>query len=1055
MAISQPVVSSLKPQGFAGEKSDQSDRSQAGALIVPLLPDTVGAQEVESTLPQALPIAAPSLVPITWSFDRELPSLATKRRELESLISGLESKRDLKHLKKDFNSKLERYRKDIDVLGDLIKLCSRHYAVQLFHDLCDDYTPIRSLYEKFSEALKEHSLEKRHELSRFLSQELKWWGDKFLEKGSERCAGQLLSEAKLFYLTAFRIIDQAMGSTTLNSPHYLPLLEKMGDAHVAMRDYSEGMKCYFAVHNHEPSTPLHQKMVRAYLGFLAHMGITEYFLARIETDEYSEERLETLTHSRDFIKSIGDELLIQEKFYQAAALYQLGGASLSKEASIAFLLGDAAKRNAHLIQQEFQLRGVVYQLIKAEGGLPDEISSLFPWSEFQKELRSIRKELEPLKGLEAQKVTTEKMLTLFQKLIQRAFAILGPHTKEGIEVPYAFLSLGSMSFSGMSLYSDLEFMILVEQSELEVISHFTTLTQVLEMLTIFFGETPPRDFEDDHRFQRGFGFDSKGNTPLGAGQHRQGRRGCQSLDLNIKTPTEMVAMIPPKGGVLEDLVRSHALCGANFAFGDPTLFDRFLKERSDVLNPYSRLFCTDVFIKEALSFPTELYVEGKFNVKKNLYRMLSLLILELSLYYEIKEFTLSNRLDGLTKLGVIDNFFADKIREGLDYAATLRNRAQSHYRNEEEDVYKREDGRQFTLTDVEYLKLFEVYTTILLPIRKYVELLEHSLEMLKSGGGREPLPRLCFDNPVLQGMVGRYTLSCDPPFRPKNLKEALVARDESSKIVQLVLNHVGLRNIEDRNLEEIVQCYPSLRALNLSGCERITSRCLQAIVKRYCNLHTLNLYKCQSITDADLAKVMHCRPDLQVVVSQGASLYGPASWEIWNIEVLDDVPAVPKVEWNQKNRVLLYIPHRVRVHGEEQDFCASVLRKIRPDLLRLDAIVEREFGDKVAPGWVYIDKDVLVESRGKNYEIQKSLVEGQGARLPSFLEAIALNLMAFAFTEERLYGEFTYVRCSEKVEEDQYPVVVGGFGSRGIEVHSISDDSVYFGAACARRGLED
>ena len=171
-------------------------------------------------------------------------------------------------------------------------------------------------------------------------------------------------------------------------------------------------------------------------------------------------------------------------------------------------------------------------------------------------------------------------------------------------MPYAFLGLGSMSFSGMSLYSDLEFVILVEKDTPEVIAYFTKLTQILEMLTIFLGETPPHHFSDDARFQRGFAFDDKGNTPLGAGQHRQGQAGIpQSADLNIKTPADMARMIPPKHGLLENLILSHALCSANIAFGDQKLFAAFLKERETVLDPSARTFAPAPLFRKPSAFP--------------------------------------------------------------------------------------------------------------------------------------------------------------------------------------------------------------------------------------------------------------------------------------------------------------------------------------------------------------------------------------------------------------------------------------------------------------------
>ena len=65
-------------------------------------------------------------------------------------------------------------------------------------------------------------------------------------------------------------------------------------------------------------------------------------------------------------------------------------------------------------------------------------------------------------------------------------------------------------------------------------------------------------------------------------------------------------------------------------------------------------------------------------------------------------------------------------------------------------------------------------------------------------------------------------------------------------------------------------------------------------------------------------------------------IYGTDAWKrIWNVEVLDDVPAVPEIRWDdndphfneafRKNYVLLYIPERIRVNGKEKDLTLKTL----------------------------------------------------------------------------------------------------------------------------------
>ena len=87
----------------------------------------------------------------------------------------------------------------------------------------------------------------------------------------------------------------------------------------------------------------------------------------------------------------------------------------------------------------------------------------------------------------------------------------------------------------------------------------------------------------------------------------------------------------------------------------------------------------------------------------------------------MEAFTLQDRLEKLKEQGVIDDFFAGEIKKGLDFAATLRHRAQIFYGNEQEDVFEKGDEDHFALNEADNQQLFEVFYTILLPIRKYIE----------------------------------------------------------------------------------------------------------------------------------------------------------------------------------------------------------------------------------------------------------------------------------------------------------------------------------------------
>jgi hypothetical protein len=175
----------------------------------------------------------------------------------------------------------------------------------------------------------------------------------------------------------------------------------------------------------------------------------------------------------------------------------------------------------------------------------------------------------------------------------------------------------------------------------------------------------------------------------------------------------------------------------------------------------------------------------------------------------------------------------------------------------------------------------------------------------------------------------------------------------------------------------------------------------------------------------------------------------------WDIEVLDVAPLAPRVDLSKRDKVLLYIPEKIRVNGKEQGFTLKALKEICGVSFRIfNESVERQFGDNMASGWVLMDKNVIPQSRGQDYETQKGMVEKRGCSMPSVLEAVALNLMVFVVTEEWLYGRepWTYTRCTEKVD-GQYPVVVGGFGSDGLFVGSSSFASDRYGAACGPAGV--
>jgi NLR family CARD domain-containing protein 3 len=125
--------------------------------------------------------------------------------------------------------------------------------------------------------------------------------------------------------------------------------------------------------------------------------------------------------------------------------------------------------------------------------------------------------------------------------------------------------------------------------------------------------------------------------------------------------------------------------------------------------------------------------------------------------------------------------------------------------------------------------------------------------------------------------------------------------------------------------------------------------------------------------------------------------------------------------------------------------------------------VQKELGAK-SPGssyWVLMTRDVLPGSRSKTYDAQKAFVAAHASRLnlpyemPDALSAATAILLHHARTGERLYTDdpWTYTRCQEKVGKNDYPVVVGGFSSGGLDffylVNYYARSSI--GVSCLRK----
>lgn len=182
---------------------------------------------------------------------------------------------------------------------------------------------------------------------------------------------------------------------------------------------------------------------------------------------------------------------------------------------------------------------------------------------------------------------------------------------------------------------------------------------------------------------------------------------------------------------------------------------------------------------------------------------------------------------------------------------------------------------------------------------------------------------------------------------------------------------------------------------------------------------------------------------IRSIDTQKRLVYGADAWRIWEIEVLDEVPPAPEIDWNENdpffneayrdNYALLYIPYKIKVSNEEKIFTLPVLKEISDDFEIIDAVA-KPFANNTSPRWVLVSKKVIPNSP-KNYDVQEQIVEDQkGFSIPQTLEILVLNLMIFKLTKKWL-NDSIYIRCAEKVNEFN-PVLVGSLDKKSCIITS-------------------
>src|SRR5262249_30463639 len=172
---------------------------------------------------------------------------------------------------------------------------------------------------------------------------------------------------------------------------------------------------------------------------------------------------------------------------------------------------------------------------------------------------------QPIKEILAE--ITNHLKEIMVHLLQEVFKLLGDPPCE-----YAILGLGSMSRDEMSLYSDVEFAVVVSDSSEQVKKYFNHALRLLELKVISLGETKFHVLSrgSQSMTKGGFSLDTGGNTPL------------RKAEL-IGTPKELREFQRMKK-FQEDIILSNALKTVCLITGSEQLFEIYQIQAKEVLD---------------------------------------------------------------------------------------------------------------------------------------------------------------------------------------------------------------------------------------------------------------------------------------------------------------------------------------------------------------------------------------------------------------------------------------------------------------------------------------
>lgn len=438
----------------------------------------------------------------------------------------------------------------------------------------------------------------------------------------------------------------------------------------------------------------------------------------------------------------------------------------------------------------------------------------------------------------------EKIKHLVRTMVADCQAVLGTSPCE-----YAIIGLGSLARKEITPYSDLEFAILVEDESHT--QYFYDLTMLLYLKVINIGETilpsvaipalndfytndPAKNWFFDTITLRGFSFDGQMpwacKTPFG----RKATDAKPWETLLIRTPSNMANYLKDESEIKEGYHLESVLDTITLIDGSQQLFSEYKRFAWDILNQpilkvekqhllygatlseectpsfttLARVRALKVLAKATEEFkPYMEYTDAGrlFEVKKEIYRLPSLLIGGLALYYTIMANGTWEHVEGLDEKEIISKEASNNLKVIASIATELRLRTYLHHRSQREKLDAKswqglsiDENNLRTLFSLKNIDMLVRYYETVLPLHNTIkklcqkwplnEKIKHEMhELLSSSNFRDT-------GPFTKGLVYDRLLQLDKARQCYEIalseygtRYGNVARSETV----LVLNNLG------------------------------------------------------------------------------------------------------------------------------------------------------------------------------------------------------------------------------------------------------------------------